>query len=125
MAMMPTPISLLVLIVDDERINRVLLQAMLRKMGHESIAASSGKEALVLLSEKRPDMVLLDVMMPDMDGYETARAMRLVAEGLVPIVFLTALDRPEDIIEGLHAGADDYLHKPVHYELLQVGRAHV
>jgi len=118
-ATMPTNIPLRILIVDDERINCTLLQAMLRKMGHESISASSGKEALVLLSEWRPDMVLLDVMMPDMNGYDTARAMRLVAEGQVPIVFLTGLNRPEDIIEGLHAGGDDYLHKPIHYELLQ------
>ena len=116
---MQTQNPLRVLVVDDDRINRSVLQAMLNKMGHESILASSGAEALSLLVLHRPDMILLDVMMPVMSGYDTARAMRQGPKGQVPIVFLTALDKPEDIIEGLHAGGDDYLHKPIHYELLK------
>jgi len=66
--------------------------------GHESISASSGKEALVLLSEWRPDMVLLDVMMPDMNGYDTARAMRLVARTSTHC-FLTGLNRPKTLLK--------------------------
>jgi len=108
-----------ILVVDDERVNRAVMQAMLRKMGHETILAGSGHEALAILTEQHPDLVLLDVMMPVLSGYDTAKAMRLTPAGQVPIVFLTALSNPEDIIEGLKAGGDDYLHKPVHYELLK------
>ncbi len=116
---MPTPNPLRILVVDDDRINRLVLQAMLGKMGHDSILASSGEEALALLKSENPDLVLLDVMMPVMSGYDAAREIRQGPKGQIPIVFLTALDKPEDIIEGLHAGGDDYLHKPIHYELLK------
>lgn len=108
-----------VLVVDDERINRVVMEAMLRKMGHEPILAITGAEALAMLSQQHPDLVLMDVMMPVMSGYDTVRAMRKTAEGQIPIVFLSALDKPEDIIQGLNSGGDDFLHKPVNYELLQ------
>jgi CheY-like chemotaxis protein len=115
---MPSTRPLRVLVVDDERINRVVMEAMLRKMGHEAILASSGNEAITLLHQLHPDLVLMDVMMPSMSGYDATRAIRTSADGQMPIIFLTALEKPEDIIEGLHAGADDYLHKPVNYELL-------
>lgn len=116
---MSTQTPLRVLVVDDDRINRLVLQAMIGKMGHESVLASGGEEALSLLKSQNPDLVLLDVMMPVMNGYDTARAIRQEPNGQLPIVFLTSLDKPEDIIEGLQAGGDDYFHKPIHYELLQ------
>ncbi len=112
-------VPLRILLVDDERINRLVIEAMLRKMGHVPILADGPQRALELLREQQPDMVLMDVMMPTMSGYDTARAMRQMEQGRVPIVFLTAMTKPEDVIEGLHAGGDDYLHKPVHFELLQ------
>lgn len=115
---LPLSTPLRVMVVDDERINRTVMEAMLRKMGHEPILANGGQQALMLLREMHPDMVLMDVMMPAMSGYDTTRAIRNSEGGQIPIIFLTALDKPEDIIEGLRAGADDYLHKPVYYELL-------
>jgi CheY-like chemotaxis protein len=108
-----------VLIVDDERTNRLVLEAMLRKMGHESILANNGKDGIEMVLQQRPDMVLMDVMMPEMSGYDAVRALRKLPEGQLPIIFLTALSKAEDIIEGLNAGGDDYLHKPIHYDLLK------
>ncbi|MBA4383003.1 MAG: hypothetical protein C0406_10600 [Sideroxydans sp.] len=108
-----------VLVVDDERTNRMVIEAMLRKMGHESILANSGKEGIEMVLQHRPDMVLMDVMMPEMSGYDAVRELRKLPEGQLPIIFLTALSKAEDIIDGLNAGGDDYLHKPIHYELLK------
>lgn len=112
-------VPLRILLVDDERINRLVIEAMLRKMGHVPILADGGQQALELLREQQPDMVLMDVMMPSMSGYDTVRAMRQLPQGQVPIVFLTAMTKPEDVIEGLQAGGDDYLHKPLHFDMLQ------
>lgn len=108
-----------ILVVDDERTNILVMQAMLGKMGHEVLTARSGQDAIALLAQEKPNVVLMDVMMPVMSGYDAVREMRKMPEGNIPIIFVTALNRTEDIIEGVEAGGDDYLHKPVHYELLK------
>lgn len=107
-----------VLVVDDTELNRRLLEAMLRKMGHEVILSSGGAEALQIFSSDPPDLVLLDVSMPVMDGFEVARQIRL-KNVWVPIFFVSANTSNEDVVRGLHNGGDDYLFKPVNYEILQ------
>lgn len=97
------------LVVDDERTLR-MLSSMLRLEGYRAITASSGADALEKLDQQAPDLVLLDVKMPGMDGYEVCRRIRDSSQ--VPVVILTAKDSEEDTIEGLDAGADDYITKP-------------
>jgi two-component system, OmpR family, response regulator len=99
------------LIVDDEEHLRSMLAAALRHHGFEITATDNGRDALRLVTEERPNLVVLDVMMPDLDGFEVCRRMR--AEGdRTPIVFLTARDETEDKVRGLTLGGDDYLQKP-------------
>jgi sigma-B regulation protein RsbU (phosphoserine phosphatase) len=102
-----------VLIVDDVAVNLKVLRAILRKAGHEVIEASSGPDALRFVAESAPDLVLLDVMMPGMDGYEVCRRLKAdPATAAIPIVFVSALGEVTDRIKGLDVGAEDYLSKP-------------
>jgi two-component system OmpR family response regulator len=99
------------LIVDDEDNLRSMLAAALQHHGFAVTTAQDGREALTLVAEQRPDLVVLDVMMPDLDGFEVCRRLR--AEGdRTPVLFLTARDSTEDKVRGLTLGADDYLQKP-------------
>jgi two-component system, cell cycle response regulator len=103
-----------VLVVDDILSNVKLLEAKLTTEYFEVVTAYSGQEALDKIDESNPDIVLLDVMMPGMDGFEVCR--RIKANPLtahVPVVMVTALDQPSDRVAGLEAGADDFLTKPV------------
>src|SRR5689334_4903365 len=103
-----------ILVVDDEAVNRELIAAYLEGSGHELIEASSGDEALAIASAKLPDLVLLDVIMPGMNGFEVARRLNeLAAEQYLPIVLLTALSDHTSRVVGLRTGADEYLCKPV------------
>jgi two-component system OmpR family response regulator len=105
------------LVVDDEPNIRELLSASLRFAGFEVTTASDGREAMNTAATWRPDLMLLDVMMPDLDGFEVARRLR--AEGQrVPVLFLTAKDAVEDKIHGLTLGGDDYVTKPFSLEEL-------
>ena len=104
----------LVLVVDDEEGNLRVLQAMLGAEGHRVATARDGDEALAAAAAEPPDLVLLDVMMPGMDGFEVARRLKAApASRHVPIVLVTALDDRESRLEGLRAGAEDFLSKPV------------
>ena len=99
------------LVVDDEPNIVELLSASLRFAGFEVTTATTGLEAVARAREARPDLVLLDVMLPDMDGFDVLRKLR--SEGQrVPVLFLTALDATEDKITGLSLGGDDYVTKP-------------
>ena len=103
-----------VLVVDDILANVKLLEARLQAEYFEVLSAFSGKEALDILARERVDVVLLDVMMPGMDGFEVCK--RIKASALthhIPVVMVTALDQPADKIQGLESGADDFLTKPV------------
>jgi len=103
-----------VLIVDDERSARDTLEALLFREGYELVFAASGHEALTLLQELTPDVILLDVMMPGMDGFEVCQRLKANEQWRhIPVILITALDRREDLVQGLDAGADDFLHKPV------------
>ncbi len=112
--------SLRVLVVDDDRFSLAILSAMLEQMGHEPVLAASGEEALDLFRARQPDAVLMDVRMTGMDGYETVRAMRQIADSWIPIIFITGMERPEDMLLGLNAGGDDYLFKPLNYDVLRI-----
>jgi two-component system OmpR family response regulator len=109
------------LIVDDEENLRSMLAAALRHHGFEVSAVGDGRTALDAIGELAPDLVLLDVMLPDLDGFEVCRRLR--AEGdRTPILFLTARDATDDKVRGLTLGGDDYLQKPFSLEEL-VARA--
>ena len=103
-----------VLIVDDERQNRELLEVMLAPEGFVLLTAASGEEALAIVAQQPPDLVLLDIMMPAMDGYEVAiRIKEGPAARNIPIIMVTALDDREAKMRGLHAGAEDFVTNPV------------
>ena len=104
-----------VLVVDDEPNISALLSATLRLVAFEVRVADSGHGALVAVEEFEPDLVVLDVMLPDLDGFDVARRLRAAGQG-VPVLFLTARDALEDRISGLTAGADDYVTKPFSLE---------
>lgn len=103
------------LVVDDEPNIRDLLATSLRFAGFDVTSASGGNEALHRVAERRPDLIVLDVMMPDMDGFTTMRRIR-AAHGAIPVVFLTARDDTRDKVQGLTAGGDDYITKPFSLE---------
>lgn len=103
-----------ILIVDDEPHNRALLEVILTAEGYSLIHAASGEQALAMLAEHPTDLVLLDVMMPGMNGYEVATQMKdKEATKHIPIIMITALDDREGRIHGLSVGAEDFLTKPV------------
>ena len=100
-----------VLIVDDERAIVEILDFNLKKEGYETLKAYDGKEGLKQAREGRPDLILLDIMLPYMDGFEVCRTLR--DEGLtMPIIMLTAREEETDKVFGLETGADDYITKP-------------
>ncbi|WP_326718405.1 MULTISPECIES: response regulator transcription factor [unclassified Streptomyces] len=104
-----------VLVVDDEPNIRYLLSQTLRLVGFDVVTAATGLEAVTLAERLRPSLVILDVMLPDLDGFEVARRLRATGSEL-PVLFLTARDTVEDRIAGLTAGGDDYVTKPFSLE---------
>ncbi|GAA0578559.1 response regulator transcription factor [Paractinoplanes ferrugineus] len=104
-----------VLVVDDEPNISALLSATLRLVEFEVRVADSGHRALVAVAEFEPDLVVLDVMLPDLDGFDVAKRLRATGSR-VPVLFLTARDAVEDRVSGLSAGADDYVTKPFSLE---------
>jgi two-component system KDP operon response regulator KdpE len=112
----------LVLVVDDEEHMIKFMQMNLELEGCRVVSAARGQKALDLARENMPDVVLLDIMMPGMDGYETLRRLREFSQ--VPVLILTAKDAEDDRIRGLELGADDYIGKPFsHRELVSRIRA--
>jgi two-component system, OmpR family, response regulator len=109
------------LIVDDEENLRSMLGAALRHHGFEVSAVADGRTALDAVGELSPDLVLLDVMLPDLDGFEVCRRLRADGDH-TPVLFLTARDATDDKVRGLTLGGDDYLQKPFSLEEL-VARA--
>ena len=103
-----------ILVVDDTPKNVKLLADLLSAKGYAVATASSGAEALAKVEAEKPDLVLLDVVMPEMSGYEVCRKIRENPKaGILPVVMVTALDPSEERIKGLEAGADDFLTKPI------------
>ncbi|MBK7331419.1 MAG: response regulator [Betaproteobacteria bacterium] len=104
-----------VLVVDDTPQNVKLLADILGAKGYVAITAASGEEALAKLAAERPDIVLLDVMMPGLSGYDVCRRdPRRPETALLPVVLVTSLDPHEERVKGIEAGADDFLSKPIH-----------
>ncbi|MCP4139784.1 MAG: response regulator [Chloroflexi bacterium] len=102
-----------ILIIDDDIDTLRLVGLMLQKEGYQIITANNGKQGLLKMSEETPDLILLDIMMPEMDGYEVARRLRKNPETAeTPILMFTAKSQAEDRVSGFEAGADGYLTKP-------------
>lgn len=104
-----------ILVVEDDKNTRLLMEAVLKQYGYAPILACDGEEALSIMDHKHVDLVLLDVMMPRMDGYEFARILREGGSEL-PILMVTAKEAPSDKKRGFIAGTDDYMVKPVDEE---------
>lgn len=108
-----------VLVVDDTATNRQILQVFLRKLGMDAVVAEDGAQGVAAYERDQPDIVIMDVMMPVMDGFEATRRIKaLSGERWVPVLFLSALDNEESLVTGLDAGGDDYLPKPVNFVVL-------
>lgn len=109
-----------VLVVDDNQANRNVLRYALRGFGHEVIEAVNGLEGVELFTQHRPSMVLMDVNMPVMDGYEACQQIKQVSgDDFVPVLFVTAYDDTKTMRKSVEAGADDYIVKPINVEALK------
>ena len=112
--------SLKILVVDDEATNRMVLDAMLKKDGYAVIMAENGKEAIEIFEQEQPDMVLMDVMMPVMDGYQaTTMIKELSRDRFVPVFFLTAMTDEKSLAKCIDSGGDDFLTKPFSKTILK------
>ena len=102
-----------ILIVDDEPNIVIPLQFLMEQNGYEALVARSGEEALEMISKEKPDLVLLDIMLPGVDGFEVCEIIRLNPEWRhTRVIFLTAKGRDVDIAKGMVLGADEYITKP-------------
>lgn len=111
--------TLRVMVVDDTAVNRQILKVFLERLGYIFLGAGDGDEALATFVRERPDVVLMDVMMPQVNGYEATRRIReLSGERWVPVIFISALDRNDNLIDGLEAGGDDFMSKPINFIVL-------
>jgi len=109
-----------VLVVDDDRTNRLVLNALLGKENYCVIEACNGREAVERTAEENPDLILMDVMMPEMDGYEATRQIKSrEGENFIPVIFLTALTDDASLAECVESGGDDFLSKPFNRIILQ------
>lgn len=110
-----------ILIVEDNAINQSLIDIRLKKMNYETHIVNNGKEALEYLEVESPDLILMDMKMPVLDGYATTKLIRL-EERLkdIPIIGLSANALKKDILEALNSGCDDYLTKPVNFAELKL-----
>jgi DNA-binding response OmpR family regulator len=106
-----------VLVIEDERRMAELLRQGLQEEGHSVVVAGTGKDGLAMAESHPFDAIVLDVMLPEMDGFSVARKLR-AARNQTPILMLTARDATHDVIEGLNIGADDYLVKPFSFDVL-------
>ncbi|PZW71065.1 histidine kinase-like protein [Pseudomonas sp. URMO17WK12:I1] len=111
---------LTILIAEDSATDRMLLSTIVGRQGHRVLAAANGLEAVALFESQRPQLVLMDALMPVMDGFEAARRIKAMAgETMVPIIFLTSLSEDEALVSCLEAGGDDFLAKPYSRVILE------
>jgi len=114
------PKQLKILVVDDTEPNLLLVSKFINKLGHQTVLARNGLEAVQQFQDESPDLVLMDVMMPEMDGYEaTAKIRELYPNKWVPIMFLTAKSQDADHVKGIQVGGDDYITKPINLVILE------
>ncbi|MDW2405925.1 response regulator, partial [Vibrio sp. 1262-1] len=111
--MQPTGTSMRILLVDDVQLDRMQLAIRLKQLGHIVKAVGSGIEALNTYESFDPELVLLDISMPEMNGFEVSRHVRETFPDWIPIIFLSSHEEPEMIAKAIDAGGDDYLIKPV------------
>jgi DNA-binding response OmpR family regulator len=110
----------LVLVVDDIDDNRELLVRALRNSGYDTLSASSGREALSIITTQVPDLILLDWMMPELSGLETLRAIReLYPRARLPVIMCTAVGEEISVVAAMGAGANDYITKPISIPILR------
>jgi adenylate cyclase len=108
-----------ILVVDDQRANIEMMAGILQARGYQVITAPGGDEALEQVRAASPDLVVSDILMPGMDGYELCRRLRAqAATALLPVILVTSLEANDERVKGLEAGADDFLSKPVNWEEL-------
>jgi DNA-binding response OmpR family regulator len=118
--------QLTILVVEDDATLREFLSDLLSVEGYRPLCAESGTEALQMLAEITPDLVLLDLRLPDLDGYQVCQRMRATMQQRIPILMVSANRDPLDALTALHVGVDDYLRKPFDVEeLLAQVRAHL
>ncbi len=108
-----------ILVADDNRVDRMIVRRYLLSMDHEVLLAEGGEQAVSLFKLQEPDLVLLDLRMPDMDGYEVVQKLRKIDQGWRPILFLSSSVDSESFAKGIYAGADDFLHKPIDKVILK------
>ncbi|MBU0593198.1 MAG: SpoIIE family protein phosphatase [Gammaproteobacteria bacterium] len=108
-----------VLLVDDTEPNLLLASKFINKLGHETVLARNGREAVEKFQAETIDLILMDIMMPEMDGYEATRRIREISSRWVPILFLTEKGQDEDHVRGIQAGGDDYITKPFNFPILE------
>ena len=107
------------LVVEDEPETGQLLAEILRRRGYEPTVMTEGKPAVIWTQENRPELILLDLMLPDIDGYDICETLKLERDtNLIPIIMVTARDTPKDKVHGLQVGANHYLTKPFSVEQL-------
>jgi two-component system, HptB-dependent secretion and biofilm response regulator len=117
---MNEPRTLKILVADDTDSDRLILETIVRKEGHQVYSARNGIEAVAIFEKERPDIVLLDALMPELDGFGAARQIKALAgDELVPIIFLTSLQDTESLVSCLDAGGDDFLSKPYNRVILK------
>jgi CheY-like chemotaxis protein len=121
------------LIADDELSNRIILKTLLRKIGYDVIEAENGYEAIKLFNSTTPNIVFMDIMMPEMDGFEAVSRIRASSpERFVPVIFLTAVTDEQSLVRAIDVGGDDFITKPFNHEVLKakiramerIGRLH-
>ena len=111
---------LTILIADDTKTDRLILERIVQNEGHRVVSVENGMEAVRTFSEIHPDIVLLDALMPEMDGFQAARIIKeLAGDEMVPVIFLTSLNDTESLVQCLDAGGDDFLSKPYNRFILQ------
>ncbi len=116
-----------VLVVDDNPLNLYVLKKILKQDRYQPILANNGKQALQIVHQETPDLILLDINMPEMDGYEVCRRLKSnPATENIPVIFLSARTESDDIVQGFDAGAVDYVTKPFNgAELLARIKTHI
>lgn len=107
-----------ILLADDDETTRLLMRAAIEKEGYRVLSAADGEEAIRLFMQDSPDMVMLDVAMPGMDGYEVCTFLRAKMGQELPIIMVTGMDDVESITHAFEAGATDFIAKPINWSLI-------
>jgi diguanylate cyclase (GGDEF)-like protein len=108
-----------ILVAEDNLADRLIIRRYLSSMGHKVLLAVDGEEAIRQFNREDPDLVLVDVQMPGMDGYATVKRMRSLEMEWRPILFISGKTEPENFVDGIRAGGDDYLYKPINRDILE------